>query len=415
MWPPARIGIVGHSFGGMVTLWHSHTVRKGSRQAPRHELIRFHQAFIFGVERYSSKPALQADDTMRASERVRGRRMKLKLGSALIRTAILLSLAYPWLAVGQETSSPTDKLTQFSNMDSKETSAQLTRLQQELYQEEVETRIVAFETEYGRRVHLEPVMFPSTQVSLIPGYLFTPANMGTGKRYPGVVLVHGGFHDHFDRYLFRLIVAIVEQGYIVIFPDYRGSAGYGEIHYQNSYGTADVDDVLSSADFLSKQRDVEPGHIGIVGHSRGGMVTLLAIERAPKKFKAAVEIAGLVDFLAYMSYKPDFRRAEVAKEPQFGGQLPSTNLGAYMKVSPINYVSDIQSPLLVLANTFDETVPFAVHSGRLIDLLKANGKVFDAHVYANAPGGHMFPFGDTDEGQDVFRRTLAWLDKYLKP
>jgi dipeptidyl aminopeptidase/acylaminoacyl peptidase len=321
-------------------------------------------------------------------------------------------------AVAQSPSNPSppkDELTQFSNIDTKATGEQLTRVLQELYQEEVQTSIVAFQLQYGSRVHLRTVSFPSTELSVIPGYVFTPANMDKAKKYPGVVLVHGGFHDHFDTYMFNLIVAMVEHGYIVIFPEYRGSAGYGEIHYQNSYGTTDVADVLSSADFLAKQPEVDPARIGIVGHSRGGMVTLLAIEHAPKRFKAAVEIAGLVDFLAYMSYKADFRRAEVAKEPQFGGKLPNANLSAYMKVSPINYVNDIETPLLVLANSFDETVPFALHSGRLIDLLKADRKVFDVHAYTDAPGGHMFPFADTEEGEDVFRRTFAWLDRYLKP
>lgn len=343
----------------------------------------------------------------------------IRLGPVNLRARLVFPALFIATALAQTPPSlpppAQDQLTQFSNMDTKEVTGQLARVLQELYQQEVQTAIVSFQLQYGSRVHLQAVNFPSTDLSVIPGYVFTPANMDKGKKYPGLVLVHGGFHDHFDTYMFSLIVAMVEHGYVVMFPDYRGSAGYGEIHYQNSYGTADVEDVLSSADFLAKRPEVDAARMGIVGHSRGGMVTLLAIERAPKKFKTAVEIAGLVDFLAYMSYKPDFRRAEVAKEPQFGGKLPNANLAAYMKVSPINYVNQIETPLLVLANSFDETVPFALHSGRLIDLLKANGKVFDAHVYTDAPGGHMFPFADTDEGRDVFRRTFAWLDKYLKP
>ncbi len=337
--------------------------------------------------------------------------------NAICRYSWLLALITIWLpSAAQNTppQPPSDQLTQFSNMDTKETSGQLTRVLQELYQEEVETDIVDFQLQYGSRVHLRPVMFPSTNLSVIPGYMFTPTDMKPGMKYPGVVLVHGGFHDHFDSYMFTLIVSLVEHGYVVMFPDYRGSSGYGEVHYQNSYGTTDVADVLSSADFLATQPEVDSNRIGIVGHSRGGMVTLLAIEQQPKKFKVAVEIAALVDFLAYMSYKPDFRRAEVAREPEFGGELPGKNLSAYMKVSPINYVNQIQTPLLVLANTFDQTVPFQLHSGRLIDLLKADGKVFEEHVYTDAPGGHMFPFADTEQGHDVFRRTLAWLDKYLK-
>ncbi len=97
-----------------------------------------------------------------------------------------------------------------------------------------------------------------------------------------------------------------------LFPEYRGNSGYGEAHYENSYGRTDVADVLSAADFLSKQENVDASRLGIVGHSRGGMVTMLALEKAPQRFKVAVEIAGLADFVAYMSYKPEYRRQEVA-------------------------------------------------------------------------------------------------------
>src|SRR5262249_13670346 len=120
-------------------------------------------------------------------------------------------------------------------------------------------------------------------------------------------------------------------------------------------------------------------------------------------------------FVAYMGYKPEYRREEVAREPTFGGKLPNDNLKPYMDVSPVNHVQKIQTPLLVLANTFDQTVPFALHSGRMIELLKAYGKVFDAHVYTDAAGGHMFPFGDTDEARDCWRRALAWVGKHTKP
>ena len=200
-----------------------------------------------------------------------------------------------------------------------------------------------------------------------------------------------------------------------MFPEYRGSSGYGEVHYENSYGKTDVADVLSAADFLSTRENVDASRLGIVGHSRGGMVTMLALEKAPQRFKVAVEIAGLADFVAYMSYKPEYRRQEVAKEATFGGKLPNENLKAYMDISPVNNVEAIQTPLLVLANTFDQTVPFKLHSKRMIELLKAYGKVFDSHVYEDAPGAHMFPFANSPEAQDCWSRTLDWVGKYLKP
>lgn len=307
------------------------------------------------------------------------------------------------------------ELQKLTNIDAKDAATQLALIQDMLLKLDLQSNLQLFIQQYGDRVQVETVGFRSDGVQVIPGYLFERRNLEKGKRYPGIVMVHGGFHDHFDTYFFAPIVEAVTRGYVVVFPEYRGSSGYGEVHYQNSYGKTDVADVLSAADFLKIQSCVDPARIGIVGHSRGGMVTLLALEKQPRRFQVAVEIAGLMDFVAYMGYKPEYRRQEVAKEATFGGKLPSENLKAYMDISPLNNVEAIQTPLLVLANTFDQTVPFKLNSGRLIELLKAYGKVFDSHVYTEAPGSHMFPFASTPEARDCWSRTFDWLGKYLKP
>jgi dipeptidyl aminopeptidase/acylaminoacyl peptidase len=287
-------------------------------------------------------------------------------------------------------------------------------IQQSLYEQEQEITLLVFLNQYSGRIRMERVLYPNSDAQLIPAYIFSAASLEKTKKHPAVVLVHGGFHDRLDWRFFGLVDAAVSNGYVVVFPEYRGSRGYGENHYKNDYGITDVADVLSAADYISQQPYVDPNRLGIVGHSRGGMVTLLAIEHAPKKFKAAVDIAGLTDFLAYMAYKPDYRRTEVAREDHFKGKLPSENLPAYLDISPLNGVDTIQSPILVLATTGDKIVPLSLHSGRLVDALKARGKVFDYHVYDNAPGGHIFLFGDSEEQRDCFRRTFDWLNKYLK-
>jgi dipeptidyl aminopeptidase/acylaminoacyl peptidase len=305
-------------------------------------------------------------------------------------------------------------LDKYINPDSQETATKLEVLQQAQYEQAQEVTVLTFLNQYGSRIRMERVLYPSSDAQLIPGYIFAATGMEGNKKHPIVVLVHGGFHDRLDWHFFALIDALVSNGYVVVFPEYRGSRGYGENHYKNDYGVTDVADVLSAADFVSQRSYVDATRMGIVGHSRGGMVTLLAIEHAPKRFKAAVDIAGLTDFLAYMAYKPDYRRTEVAKEDHFKGKLPSENLPAYLDISPLNNVDAIQSPLLVLATTGDKIVPLSLHSGRLVDALKARGKTYDYHVYENAPGGHIFLFGDSEEQRDCLRRTLDWLNKYLK-
>jgi dipeptidyl aminopeptidase/acylaminoacyl peptidase len=320
----------------------------------------------------------------------------------------------------QEPASPAPdegRLNTYLNREPTDAAGQLALLQQNMLIEQSDTTQLLFLLEYGSRIHIERTYFPATTSDheMVPCYMFTPASMVPGTRHPGVVLVHGGFHEKLDWRFFSLIDALVGRGFVVIFPEYRGSSGYGETIYRNSYGTTDVADVLAAADYFATKPYVDPHRMGILGHSRGGMVVLLALERAPQRFQAGVEICGLMDFLAYMTYKPDARRQEVANEDEFGGKLPSQDLAAYLEISPLNHVESIQTPLLALATTGDKIVPVSLNTVRLIELLKAHQKVFDSHVYDQAPGGHVFIFGDSPAQRDCFQRSLDWLAQYLHP
>lgn len=301
------------------------------------------------------------------------------------------------------------------NQEATDTSTRLELLQHELHAQQQDVMFLTLLRQYDDRMLIRRTLFPSG-TQLVPAYLFSPKPLDRSRSYPGLVIVHGGFHGRLDWRFFDLIEHAVRAGYVVIFPEYRGSAGYGNVHYENGYGTTDVADVLAATDYLVKSTPyVDAKRIGIYGHSRGGLVTLLAIQKAPRKFQAAVDVAGLADMVAFMAYKPDFRRMATAAEPQFGGKLPSENLAPYMEISPLNYVDAIETPLFVAATTGDKVVPMPLHTGRLIDALKARNKTFESKIYDHAPGDHVFLFGDTDERRDLFERTFAFLARYLRP
>lgn len=304
-------------------------------------------------------------------------------------------------------------LDSFVNPDTDDASAQLKILQQELYVNQQLLIVNQFRLDYGDRIRLKTVRFNSGG-ELIPAHIFTPRQM-PAERLPAVVMVHGGFHERLDTPWFHLIDSLVSQGYVVIFPEYRGSRGYGDAIYQNDYGVTDAADVIAAGRFIATQPYVDPARLGILGESRGGMVTLLAIEREPTLFRAAVDIVGLTDFVAYMSYKPDYRRREIAEtNPSFGGKLPNENLPAYINVSPINFVDKIEAPLLVIATTGDKIVPYGLHTGRLIEALTAHGKTFETKIYEDAPGGHVFMRGESPERDDATARVVAWFGRYFK-
>jgi dipeptidyl aminopeptidase/acylaminoacyl peptidase len=307
-----------------------------------------------------------------------------------------------------------DELATFINPDAKDVNTKLDLLIHTLY--EVNQRLVAvsFEQRYGERIRMERVMIPNVDHDLVPCWLFTPRDMPGGRKYPAVIAVHGGFHYSLDEEFFGFIERFVREGYVVMFPEYRGSRGYGKEWYDaQEYGSGDVDDVLSAAEHLARKSYVDGSRMGIVGRSRGGMVTLLAIQKQPKRFAAAVDVVGLADFLMYMAYKPEYRRQEVAKEPHFEG-LPFDKLEAYIAASPIMHVKKIETPLLIHATTYDQIVPHTLHSERLVEALKAHGKKFEYKLYERAPGGHGYSEGDSPEAIDSLDRIVDFLGRHLK-
>lgn len=305
-------------------------------------------------------------------------------------------------------------LQEFINIDSEDIATKLEVLRHSLDALELKLTRIAFRQLYGDNIRMEKIRYP-VDLDLIPGYIFLPKHREAGHRYPAIVLVHGGYHSSLTEEFFPFISRAVSEGFVVIFPEYRGSKGYGAEHYRAlNYGGKEVDDVLGAAKHLAERDYIDKNRLGIVGRSKGGMLALLAIEKEPDFFRAAVHMVGLVDFVAYMAYKPEYRRQDVARQPNFDGKLPFENLPAYLQVSPLTHVDRIETPLLILATTHDRTVPVDLHAQRLIDALEARGKVFEAKIYDKAPGGHAFAHGESPEARDAEDRTFAFLDKYLQ-
>ncbi len=307
-----------------------------------------------------------------------------------------------------------DHLKTYLNMDAKDIDTRLDLLVHTLYEVNQKVTTLTFMQRYGDRITMERAMVPNRDYDLVPSWVFKPVGNEAGKKYPAIVAVHGGFHYSLDEEYFGFLVRFVSEGYVVIFPEYGGSRGYGKSHYDDQqYGASDVADVLDAAKWFAGRDFVNSSRMGIVGRSRGGMITLLAIEQEPDLFRAAADVVGLADFLMYMAYKPEYRRLEVAKEPHFNG-LPFDNLQAYIDASPIMHVEKIKTPLLVHATTYDQIVNHQLHSERLVEALKAHGKKYEYKLYERAPGGHGYSDGETPEAEDSLNRIVEFFGKHLK-
>jgi dipeptidyl aminopeptidase/acylaminoacyl peptidase len=331
---------------------------------------------------------------------------------------VLFLAVFPLVSAGQQPSGAIEvSPTNYLNREAKDVSGQLALMQQESFKLKTELIAQSFRQEYSDRIRMKRVKFPTLapERESIPGYLFTPKDLAPGKKYPGLMMVHGGSHSQFSEYWFVMIEEAVRRGYVVMFPEYRGSSGHGEAIYNDNYGVWDFADVRAAGAFFAQQDFVDSARLGILGHSRGGMLSVRTLQAEPERYKAAVDVAGLKDMVAFMSYKTDARRQSIADDPYYQGKLPNENLAAYIDVSPAFFVEKMQTPILVISTTGDTTVPYQLHNKRFIEALKAYGKAHEAHLYNQAPGLHMFVFDDNPDALDARRRIFDWFGRYLKP
>jgi dipeptidyl aminopeptidase/acylaminoacyl peptidase len=276
---------------------------------------------------------------------------------------------------------------------------------------------IDFEVQLGEEMRVRKVEYAGADDMIVPAYLFAPKD--TTRRYPAIILVHGGVHGDFEALYVPEVRALVTHGYVVIAPEYRGSTGYGRDFYDAiDYGGKEVEDVVAARDFLANLVPyADVSRLGIMGWSHGGFITLHSIFRRPELFKVAVAHVPVADLPTRMRmHSPEYRRI-FANQPGFGGTVEQQPR-AYIQRSPIAHARELRTPLLVHAADNDQDV-FIVENRALRDSMVAAGMqargLYTYREWHNPPGGHEFTRVDTPQARESWRETVGFLDKYLKP
>jgi dipeptidyl aminopeptidase/acylaminoacyl peptidase len=246
---------------------------------------------------------------------------------------------------------------------------------------------------------------------VIPAYTFTPKTL-KGKA-PLIVFVHGGVHGDFNTVNTHIVRELVEQGYIIVAPEYRGSVGYGGTFYdQIDYGGAEIDDTYATRNWaVENLPGVDPDRVGIIGWSHGGYHALLNVFNWPKAYAVAYAGVPVSDLVQRMGYKSQGYRDIFSA---FIGKEAMDDPMEYRRRSPVYHAHRLQTPLLVHTTTNDEDVN-VMEVEHLIAALKAAGKRFEYKIYEDAPGGHAFNRIDTALARESRREIYAFLAKHLKP
>jgi dipeptidyl aminopeptidase/acylaminoacyl peptidase len=246
----------------------------------------------------------------------------------------------------------------------------------------------------------------------IEGLLTYPVNYDVKKRYPLLLVIHGGPAGLFSqRYIAAPstypVAAFSARGYLVLRCNPRGSTGYGkDFRYANykDWGGGDFRDLMAGVDRLIEDKMADPERLGVMGWSYGGFMTSWTITQT-KRFKAASVGAGVTNLMSFTGTAdiPSFL-------PDYFGAEPWDDLDTYRKHSAMFNVKGVTTPTLIQHGEKDERVPIS-QGYELYNALKRQGCPVEMVVYPRTPHGPQEP----KLLLDVMERNVRWFEKYVRP
>ena len=245
-------------------------------------------------------------------------------------------------------------------------------------------------------------------------YVFIPKSLDRSGKHPLLLFPHGGVHGDFDTYYTHVIRELMEQGYVVVAPEYRGSTGYGKEYYEAiDYGGLEVDDVVAARQWAFDTLSfLDPRRVGILGWSHGGLIALMAVFDHPDDFQVAYAGVPVSDLVARMGYQTqDYR--DLYSADYHIGKTAYEDVDEYRRRSPAWNAHKLETPLLIHTNTNDRDVN-VLEVEHLIKTLEAEGKEFEYKIYEDVPGGHSFNRLDHPPALESRREIYAFLARYLK-
>jgi dipeptidyl aminopeptidase/acylaminoacyl peptidase len=204
----------------------------------------------------------------------------------------------------------------------------------------------------------ELIHYPTFDGRQIPGFVYKPGLKFAGPR-PVLIDIHGGPEGQFrPAFMGRLNYLIDELGIAVVFPNVRGSAGYGKSYLKldNGFKREDsVKDIGAMLDWIKTQPGLDASRVGVTGGSYGGYMSLATMTHYSDRLKCGIDIVGISNFVTFLKntqgYRRDLRRAEYGDErdPKMREHLD--------RISPLTDAAKIAVPILVVQGKNDPRVP----------------------------------------------------------
>lgn len=256
----------------------------------------------------------------------------------------------------------------------------------------------------------EVIRWKSKDGAEIEGVLHKPANYDPKKKYPLLVMIHGGptgvdTPTPIPSGGVYPVLQWLEKGALVLRPNYRGSAGYGEAFRSlnvRNLGVGDMWDVMSGVEYLEKQGIIDPNKMGCMGWSQGGYISAFLTTNTTR-FKAISVGAGISNWITYYVSTDihPFTR-------QYLKATPWQDMDIYLKTSPMTNIRNAKTPTLIQHGEFDRRVPIP-NAYELLQGLQDNGVPAKLAVYKGFGHGITKP----KERMAAMWHNWQWFGKYV--
>jgi dipeptidyl aminopeptidase/acylaminoacyl peptidase len=260
---------------------------------------------------------------------------------------------------------------------------------------------------------LDVVSWKSQDGATIEGVLHKPADFDPAKKYPLLVVIHGGPTGVSRAVPFTSTIYPIDvwvpRGVLILEPNYRGSAGYGEkfraLNVRN-LGVGDAWDVLSGVDSLIAKGMVDPARVGTMGWSQGGYISAFLATHDASRFKAISVGAGISDWMTY------YVNTDITPfTRQYLKSTPWDDPEIYAKTSPITYIKQAKTPTLIQHGATDQRVPLP-NAFELYHGLQDNHVPTKLIVYQGFGGVGHGP-SKPKSNRATMDHNLEWFDQYF--
>jgi dipeptidyl aminopeptidase/acylaminoacyl peptidase len=244
---------------------------------------------------------------------------------------------------------------------------------------------------------------------VIEGWLLKPENFDAGRRYPMVLEVHGGPHGQYGWAFFHELQVLAGMGYLVLYANPRGSDGYGERFRKEvvrDWGGKDYIDLMTAVDQLIERTGaVDTSRMGIGGGSYGGYMTNWVIGQTDR-FAAAVSMRSISNLVSEYSQHDIVIWGALELGPP-----PWPDLDELWRRSPIRYVQNIRTPLLLTCGEMDLRCAIS-QSEELFGAMRLLGKTVEL-VRFPEESHDLSRSGRPDRRVERLRRIAGWFERFL--